>query len=108
MENALKTFYGDVKPIKVQDIVFRISNWIPETIWVKDIGNASASFSKLKENFDNGHLLIFFNNPFTGKIKPILGLEVKDNKKKLIYTIGDGNEKFTYLDWIEMYEQSKI
>jgi len=52
--------------------------------------------------------LIFFNNPFTGKIKPILGLEVKDNKKKLIYTIGDGNEKFTYLDWIEMYEQSKI
>lgn len=92
----------------MQDIIFRLTNWIPETISVKDIGNANASFGKLKENFDNGHLLIFFNNPVTGKVKPILGLEIKDGKRKMVHTTGDEGEKFSYLDWIELYESSKI
>lgn len=85
-----------------------MSNWIPEIISVKDIGNAESSFLKLKENFDNGHLLIFFNNPLTQKIKPILKLEVHDSpKRKMILTTADsGTQKFVLQDWAELYESS--
>lgn len=76
VESGLRAFYKDFQNVKIQDIVYRLTNWIPETIWVKDIGNPSASFNKLKENFDNGHLLLFFNNPFTKEVKPILDLEI--------------------------------
>lgn len=39
--------YGDCQKTTVSNLVYRLSNWIPEIIKITDIGNSLSSFDKL-------------------------------------------------------------
>jgi hypothetical protein len=113
LEAALDWVYQDRKNGKITNLIFRLTNWIPETLFVVDIGDALASFDKLKENFNNGYLMIFFDDPLTGALKPILGLEHdknKNNGRRMIKTVSDGlgGSNFLYEDWETIYQNGRI
>ena len=113
LQTALDKIYLKKKNAKITNVIFRMTNWIPETLLVVDIGDALASFDKLQENFKNGYLMIFFDDPHTGAIKPILGLEYDkntNNGKRCIKTTSNGynNEKFIFEDWEVLYSSGRI
>ena len=113
IQSALDKIYLKEKNSKITNIIFRMTNWIPETLLVVDIGDALASFDKLQDNFKNGYLMIFFDDPHTGAIKPILGLEYDKNKnggKRCIKTTSNGynNENFILEDWEVLYKSGRI
>lgn len=110
IKRALKMAINDITKSRVTTLVFRICNWIPETLSVKDIGDAFSSYDKLKDTFTNGNLILFFNIPNSTMIKPILNF-VENNKtlKKYIKTTSDGSEdNFILLDWEELYNSGNL
>ena len=52
--------------------MFRFIGWIPEIISVNDIGDPEMSFDKLKDNFNSGHLMLFYKDPESNIIFPII------------------------------------
>lgn len=110
IKKAIRTIFGELSRIRITSIIFRLCHWIPETLSVMDVGDAFTSYDKLKETFNNGNLLLFFNVPGTSKIKPILGF-MDDNKtvKRLVKTISDADDdNYVLVDWEQMYSSGKL
>lgn len=110
IRKGLRAIFGEINRMRISTIIFRICNWIPETLSVMDVGDAITSYDKLKETFNNGNLLLFFNVPGIMKVKPILGF-MDDNKtlKKLVKTTSDDEDDgFVLMDWEQMYSSGKL
>lgn len=111
--SALKMIYPNIAKTCPTVIIFRMCNWIPERMYVKDVGDVFTSYDKLKETFKAGNLILHWQEFATGKIRPVLDFTSQEKgMKRCIRTTKenkDESESELYLaDWEELYNNDKI
>lgn len=111
--NALKMVYPTLQKICPTVIMFRLCNWIPERMLVKDVGDVFTSYDKLKETFKMGNLILHWQESDTGKIRPVLDFPTSDKSmKRFIRTtkenLSDSESSFCLVDWEDLYNNEKI
>lgn len=113
LQTALQLLYPDLSKVCPTVLLFRLCNWIPEKMFVKDVGDVFTSFDKLRETFKAGNLILQWEELATGRVRPVLDFVTPEKSfKRYIKTTSEAHNAeqatFYLADWEELYNGEKI
>lgn len=113
LQTALRLLYPDLSKICPTVLLFRLCNWIPEKMFVKDVGDVFTSFDKLRETFKAGNLILQWEELSTGRVRPVLDFVTPEKTfKRYIKTTSEAHNAdqatFYLADWEELYNGERI